>query len=414
MRVLFLALEPPYPPNDGGRIRTYQLLRQLAQRGQVTLLAFEPAKQPDADWSPLQAVCDEVHVLPRPVVGRAGAAERLRLLRRRLPQASRLYDSETMAARVQTLLAAGDFDLLHVNELYLARYASLAGQTPRVMDHTDVEALKQRRLLRADRRRTTPYGWLRWVEHWQWQAFERRSLAWFDAHSAVSEGDAAYFRRYARGAPVAVVPNGVDAAAITVRPDPAGSPTLLYVGSMDYQPNAAAVLEFVRGSWPLIRQAAPDSRLLVVGRNPPSEVQRLAQEPGIVVTGTVPDVRPYYEQAHALVVPLRSGGGTRLKILEALAAGAPVVSTAVGAEGLDLTPGRDFLLADTAQELAAQSLRLLADPALRAALATQGRQTVIERYDWSEIGGRLLHVYETAIARRRGSLAMGQAAERPA
>lgn len=402
MRVLFLALEPPYPPNDGGRIRTFQLLRQLGRQCEITLLAFESAKEPEADWSPLREICREVHVLTRPAVGPSSAGQRLRLLSQRLPQAIRLYDSGPMADLLQASLAGGCYDILQVNELYLARYASLARQTPRVMDHTDVEARKQRRLLLADPQRYTPYWWLRWVEHWQWQALERRSLSWFDAHSAVSDGDAGYFRRHARGASVLVVPNGVDAASISPRPDPAGPPTLLYVGSMDYQPNAEAVLDFARHAWPSIRQAAPDVRLLVVGRNPPPEVRRLAGEPGIVVTGTVPDIQPYYRQAHALVVPLRTGGGTRLKILEALAAGVPVLSTAVGAEGLALIPGRDFLLAETPQDFAAQTVRLLADPDLRAALAARGRQTVTARYDWGAIGDRLLEVYEMAIARRQG------------
>jgi len=401
VRVLFLTLEPPYPPNDGGRIRTYQLLRQLAGCCQVSLLSFESAKQPDVDWTPLQAFCSTIEVLPRPTANRSSVKERLRLLRQRLPNAIRLYDSVRMAEHLQAAVATGGYDLLHVSELFLARYAALAYDVPKIMDHTDVETLKQRRILLADKNHYAPYWWLRWIEHCQWRTFERRSLAWFDAHTVVSDHDASYFRRYAKRTPICVVPNGVNVTEFASRPDPSGSPTLVYVGSMDYFPNVEAVLHFVRYSWPHICGKIPGVRLLIVGRNPPTEIQRLALEPGIGVTGTVPDVQPYYQQAHALVVPLKSGGGTRLKILEAMAMGVPVVSTTVGVEGLGLAPGTDFLLADTPQAFAAETIRLLCDQELRTKLATRGRKTVVERYDWSAIGDTLLKVYETVVDKHK-------------
>ncbi len=403
MNVLFLTIAPPYPPNDGGRIRTFNLMRQAAKQHSVNLVAFLPQDRPDDSWMPIREICAEVHLLSAPAVKRTTPAQKLTMMFRRQPSALHLYQSSEMETLLRELVQRRATDLVHVVEPYMIPYVKKLDGPARVMDHTDIEALKQRRLLFTDPKRYRPYWWLRWLEHFRWQAFEIESLAWFDAHCAVSERDAAYFRRHAPDAPVFSVPNGVDVDHLRPRLDPANEPTLLYLGSMDYPPNADAALWFAVRVLPIIREAVPGVRLLIVGRNPAPQVLALGVQPGIRVTGTVPDVRPYYEQAHALVVPLRSGGGTRLKILEALATGVPVVSTSLGAEGLDLRHGVDFLVADTPDALAEQTIRVLSDATLRASLAEHGRSMVTTHYRWDMIGRNLLNVYESAAGRRRKS-----------
>ncbi|HOU24511.1 MAG TPA: glycosyltransferase [Anaerolineae bacterium] len=400
-RVLYLALEPPWPPNDGGRLRNFHLLQSIARLSEVTLLAFTSSKAPACDIAPIREVCKDVLIVNRPTNKRPSLGKRVELAFSRRPQAMRLYDSREMAALLVAAATNGRIDVVHVDDLYLAAYAAHIRDVPKVLNHQNVEATSQRRLLLRDpAARSTLYGWLRWLEHLQWCAFERHSLAWFDGHVAVSELDARYFRRYSGNVPVWVVPNGVDTRGIQMRSDPGGPPTLVYVGSMDYPPNAEAVRSFVIETFPMIERSQPDVRLLLVGRNPPPSVVSLTRS-NVIVTGTVPDVAPYYEQSHVAIVPLISGGGTRLKILEALAQGVPVVSTPVGAEGLDLTPDQDLLIANTPESFASRVVQLLNEPALRAALASHGRRTVATRYDWNKIGEGLLEVYALAAARSR-------------
>jgi glycosyltransferase involved in cell wall biosynthesis len=200
------------------------------------------------------------------------------------------------------------------------------------------------------------------------------------------------------GVQIHVIPNGVDTSTIAGR-SPAGTAastrqTLLFVGSMDYHANSDAVIWFCREIWPRLAAEFPHLDFKIVGRNPPAAVRALAS-PRILITGTVEDVRPFYHHAFAVLVPLRVGGGTRLKILEAMAAGVPVISTRLGAEGLAVAHGRELLLADTADEMAASIRMLLSDEVLRAALCKAARALVETQYDWSVLGARLAAVYRS-------------------
>jgi glycosyltransferase involved in cell wall biosynthesis len=218
--------------------------------------------------------------------------------------------------------------------------------------------------------------------------------------------------RRAPEARIAVVENGVDVAFHSDREiedawrRASGKPgdthrDLLFVGSMDYHANIDAAVRFARETWRPLRERLPDLRFVIVGRNPAPEVQALASIPGVVVTGTVDDVRPYYRGAVAEVVPLRVGSGTRLKILEAMAAGVPVVSTSLGAEGLDVTDGRDILLAETPEAMleAVQSLANSAER--RREIAAAGRELARTRYDWPILGAKLFEIHCAAWERSK-------------
>lgn len=399
MRLLFLALEAPLPADNGGRLRTFHLLQQAAQAHEITFVAFgDPPSgvEDDADANALERLCQAVYYLPRPQPGRPSLAERWRFLAGRRPLALRLYRSPAMARCLRELLVENQYDLIHVDQIYLAQYApDLRRHAPSVLNHNDVEATTQRRLLWHDAKRFRPIWWVRWLEHWQWQAFERRSLPWFDVHLAVSEQDAAYFRQHS-ARQVGIVPNGVDTQAWQPRPEFDGPPSVLFVGSLDYRANADGALWFTQAIWPRVQAAYPTARLTIVGRQPPADVLRLDGQAGIAVAGTVADVRPYYQAAHVMIVPLRAGGGTRLKILEALALGVPVVATPQGVEGLELTPGRDLLVAKRPAEFAAAVNSLLGDRPRREQLAAAGRERVCQQYDWRIVGRTLLDAYQTA------------------
>lgn len=412
MHIVFVALEPPYPPDDGGRIRTWNLLSAASREHQVTLLAFARREADELGCEPLRQVCCEVHLVPWPKVGRPTPAERARLLARRLPVASRVTQSPEMSGALRRLLQTQAVDLVHIDHLLLTPFVRDLDRCAKVMNHSDVEETQQRRLLWNDSQRFSAYWWLKWLEHLLWRSFEIRSLAWFHTHLAVSEKDASHFRRHARGIPVVLVPNGVDTGSFQPSTRTGTAPVLVYVGRMDYRPNVDAVLWFCHRILPSIVSAIPEARLLVVGRDPPEEVRRLATAGPVTVTGTVADVRTYYQQAAVAVVPLRAGGGTRLKILEAMAAGVPVVSTTIGCEGLDVLPGRDLLVADQAQAFAARTVQLLNDEQARAALARSARELVVRHYAWSRVAERLLEAYELAKrvhSRMRGERPPGAA-----
>jgi glycosyltransferase involved in cell wall biosynthesis len=226
------------------------------------------------------------------------------------------------------------------------------------------------------------------------QRFEDFLLADLDGHVVCSERERQLLLERHPAARVATVPNGVDLEAYRTMPVVAGSGRrLVFVGSMDYHANIDGIVSFVREEWPAIRKSNARLTLSVVGSSPSPEVQELANEPGVEITGTVPDVRPYYEDAVAAIIPLRVGGGTRLKILEAMAAGVPVVSTAVGREGLGAELYDHLLPADEPGDWL-KALSRLSDMEYRSALVGRARDFVRTRYDWSILGERLVATYE--------------------
>ena len=181
------------------------------------------------------------------------------------------------------------------------------------------------------------------------------------------------------------MPNGVDVGAFAPSGNQRQPATLLFFGTLNYNPNLDGLLWFCREVLPLVRNAVPDVRLEIVGKNPPPAVAALQAIPGVELFGFVPDIRTKLWSSALSIVPLHVGGGTRLKILEALAAECPVVSTTVGVEGLDLVPSRDLLVADTAADFAARVIQLLEDPSLRLQLAANGRIAIVDRYDWEAL-----------------------------
>jgi glycosyltransferase involved in cell wall biosynthesis len=227
-------------------------------------------------------------------------------------------------------------------------------------------------------------------------SYVNRRLSRFAAIVTVSDEDERLFRAIT-DVPVFVVPNGT--ALDPVRPDPpTGPPQLLFTGTMGYAPNREGILWFVSEIWPEILRDTPEARLLVVGRRPDAQIQRLARDDArIEVTGEVPEMGPYFERATAVVVPLRSGGGTRLKILDAFAFGRPVVSTSIGAQGIEVQHGEQLLLGDEPSEFAKQVARLLKDSNLRSSLSASGRRLIEKRYHWQIIAEQYLGALATVV-----------------
>jgi glycosyltransferase involved in cell wall biosynthesis len=234
----------------------------------------------------------------------------------------------------------------------------------------------------------------------KFRSFEQRYMASFDGAVSCSQDDADFIQDLTPGLPVTVIGNGVDLEYFRPTPMPvSGPPKLLYLGSMNYEPNIDAVDHFFRRIHPHLVSLVPDVEVQVVGHGPPPAIRAWERLPGVTVTGAVSDVRPYIEACTALIVPLRFGGGTRLKILEAIAAGRPVVSTSIGAEGLGLGHGEHLLLADEPTAFARETARLVRDAALRRRLTEASRPVVAERFAWSALGASLEELCRVTVRR---------------
>ncbi len=399
MKVLFLALEPPYPLNDGGRIRTYNILKQVGRQHETTLLTFADPTRDAQRLEALRPLCADVLSVPPPSPPPRTLPRKAIGLFQRRPISLARYRSHAMARLLRFLARSRRYDVVHVDQIYLAQYAPDLSPLPAVLTHHNVEAEIQQRQLQA--RSPSLRRLLDTLEYRRWRRYEVAISRRFAALACVSERDAAYFRQHVPQVPAFVVPNGVDTQAFCPPGRQTDEPVLLYTGRMDYFPNVDAMEWFCKEVWPLVRREMPSAHLSIVGRNPLPQVQALSTQPGIEVTGAVEDVRPYMARAAVYIVPLRLGGGTRLKILEAMAMGLPIVSTPLGCEGLGLHPGRDLLVAQTPVEFAWEIMRLLRDPKQRRQLGTQARCTAETRFDWAQIVAEQENAYRAAVEGRR-------------
>lgn len=398
MRILLLAPYPPSPPRGGGALRMIHLLRGLAARHAVTLLAFAPDEAAVAGMAPLRELCRVATVQGPPP--RSTARRALTTLASPLPDMALRNASPAYAEALSRLLAAEPFDVVQAESIEMAGYALQAAGLGAllVLDQFNAEYLLQRRAAQADLRRLRPAGGLYSLVQWSKLArYERRLLRRLDRVLVVSAEDRAALRRLEPRADPVVVPNGVDTEAVrpgAVRGD-YGSASLVFAGTLDYRPNIDALRWFVAEALPLVRRRRPDARLLIVGRAAGPAVQALHDGEAVELVGEVPDVRPYIDGSAVYVVPMRIGGGSRLKLLEALAMEAPVVSTPMGAEGVEgLRHGEQLLLADRPDAFAEAVLRLIGDPALGEQLGRAGRAHVVAHYDWQTIIPRLEAAYE--------------------
>ena len=394
MRILWLNAGLLLPLDKGGKLRTWHLMRHLATRHSITYVSFADPGATQADRDGMREVCEELHVVPRTDPPKGSPSFYLDAARRvfdPLPYAAGKYRSRAYAGRVATLLESGRFDLVVCDFLVPAVNMPATLPCPGVVFTHNVEAEIWRRHVE---RQGDPISRLLFRMQWQRMLrFEEATLRRFDLVLAVSDTDQATFQRLYPNAlrqPAFTVATGVDTDYFAPRPADAVDPRhLVFTGSMDWIPNEDAMTYFCHEVLPLIRQQEPGATLSIVGRAPTPTVQRLADIGGITVTGRVDDVREYVGRAGVYIVPIRIGGGTRLKIFEAMGMARAVVSTTVGAEGLPVTDGRDIVIADTARSFADAVVTLMREPAQRLQIERAARDLVVTRYDWSAVAGQL-------------------------
>ncbi|OLE82570.1 MAG: hypothetical protein AUF76_08995 [Acidobacteria bacterium 13_1_20CM_2_65_9] len=393
MRILWLKTDLLLPLDKGGKLRTWHLMRHLATQHEITYLAFAEPDTPQTDVGGMREVAARVETVMRSEPAKGTwqfYADAAMHVVDPLPYAVGKYRSTEFRQRLDALLAEIDFDLIVCDFLFPAVNLPKQLPCPAVMFTHNVESEIWRRHAET---KTSPLSKLLYgMQYRRMLRYEGRALRRFDGVLAVSDADRETFDRIYPGAirqPVHVVPTGVDTEFFTdSRSDP-NSRELVFTGSMDWLPNEDAMIYFCRDVLPLIRAEEPDVQLSIVGRAPTPAVKQLADHAGVRVTGRVDDVRPFMRDAAVYIVPLRIGGGTRLKIFEAMAMGKAVVSTTVGAEGLPVTSGEHVLLADEANTFSRAVVRLLRDVDRRRQLEAAARALVVEQYDWSAVAGAL-------------------------
>lgn len=407
MKILWVKPGKLLPLDSGGKLRTYHILRQLASDHQLTYFSYyEGARDAAYETEVLQQFPGTI-ALASGSAEPAGIGRGLDYLRRLVspaPYAVSRFTHRRVRATVNALLEGGAFDVAVCDFLASAPNFPKKLATPTVLFQHNVEALLwQRRAELEDRWQDRMIARL---EYAKMRRYEPSQVRRFDHVIAVSEQDKAMMSSTVGPARITVVPTGVDLASF--RYDPAVAPSgphVIFTGSMDWNPNVDGVEYFCREIWPSVLARVPDARFQIVGRRPHPRVQRLASA-SVEVTGTVPSVVDYLRQAAVFVVPLRIGGGTRIKLYEGMAMGKATVSTTIGAEGLDVQHGRDIRLADAPGAFADAVVEMLQDDDVRrryeAAAAATARQ-----YDWSVIGRRFADVLQRTAAAARANATIG-------
>jgi len=387
MNLLWLNAGLLLPLDKGGKLRTWHLMRQLARRHEITYLSFrDVTDSPDAVKG-MNEVAAKVVTVPR-TEARKGTAKFYvdagRYLANGKPYAVAKYRSLDYRHAIGQLLNEQQFDAIVCD--FLVPVVNLPDPLPcpSILFTHNVEAEIWRR--HAETARNPIARLLLEQQRRRMLRFERAALRRFDLVLAVSDADGQTFDRLYPGtltAPVHVVQTGVDTSFFApTTATPTKRAHLVFTGSMDWLPNVDGMQYFVHEILPRIREAEPDATISIIGRSPTPAVKRLALEAGIEVTGRVDDVRPHIAEGSVYLVPLRIGGGTRLKIFEAMAMGKAVVSTTIGAEGLPVTPGEHVLIADDPAQFAQAVIGLIRDDERRRRLEAQARRLVVDRYDW--------------------------------
>lgn len=406
MHILYLTAQLPEPPHAGGTLRTNGLMRSVHAAGHdVHLLSFGEADQLKINRAALDEFCASVEVVTPP---RRRIIHRLRdLLLTRLADMQRRFDSPLYAAKLAQILKEQRFDLIQIESLEMAAYLPVIQRaqpgTPLIYDSFNAEFDLQRSIYLAERKnlRRLPGALYSLIQWRRLIRFERDVCNSVSHIIAVSDADAESFHRLAPGCAVSVVPNGID-TRLYARFDSSldlGDHALVFTGSMGYRPNVDAALWFADQVLGNVRAHVPGARFFIVGSNPSPRLNVLREREDVQVTGWVPDVNPFLHGASVYVVPMRMGSGTRLKLLQAMAAGRAVVSTTTGAQGLTVTDGAELRLADTADDFAGAVILLLTDPAQRQKIGETGRLYVKNSFDWSVIAPRLLRVYDEMTGR---------------
>ena len=397
MKILVISTWFPFPPDNGSKARTYNLLRHLGARHTLDLLALSQSERDTNYLDEVRQFCRRIALFPEPKF-------HPRKLRSYLgffsptPRYFQAHHCRELESLSTIWTQEESYNVVLAVTLGAGPYAAKLDVPFRVLDQHNIESQVIKRECRNGR---SILRRLRYAPTWiKAEGFERAVARRFDAITVVSEQERGLMEGLlgdGHGKEICVVPNGIDPGLLEYQPPMREEAVLLFTGALTYKPNYDAAVRLCEDILPAVRTRFPHARLRITGGFEGVDVSGLADTPGVELTGYVEDIRPVVASASVLVVPLHFGGGTRLKILEAMALGTPVVSTPIGAEGLEVQDGVHILLGETTTELADRTSRVLADPDWAVKIAGNARELVKEHYQWPMIAGR----FERVLARSR-------------
>jgi polysaccharide biosynthesis protein PslH len=398
LRVLVLDEEIPFPPNSGKRLRTYNLMKHLARKHEI-LWVSRQLESAAYNRSGFEALGIRTMLVGKAVRKKSGARFFFSLVGNTLsayPYVVSSHRSKELCLAAKQTYQSQACDLIHCEWTPYAVNMPKSLSCPTIGMAHNVESVVWRRYQQIEQNplKKLYLG----LQADKMERFERQALPQFSRIISVSDQDKRIISQWVCSDHIAVVPNGVDIDFFERESGEEIPKSIIFIGSLDWRPNVDCVIYFLDEIWPLIKNSFPEAKFAVVGRNPlPRLASRIADEPAVTLHGSVEDVRPFINSAQVCIVPLRIGSGSRLKILEALAMEKPVVSTSVGAEGLDLENGRHVLIADNPADFADAVKRLFLNPAYRHSLALEGRQLAKEKYSWRILAEKLESEWQRTI-----------------
>jgi len=400
VQILFVTYGLPYPLYSGVRIHDFNLISKLSQSHQILLLSLLEYPE-EVEYLPqLKPYCKLIdYVIATPRSLGENIRESVRCLIAKRPLATQPFIYEEMVGKIDKIISNYRIDIIQIEHSFLAPYIDLIKGTDKIkkiLSFHNVGYKQYRTMLRLETnfQEKLLFG-VKWLLMLGWEVKYAQK---FDHCLVVSPPEKQLLKSLNSQLSVSVIENGVDTEYYQPLCETPTSNTLLFVGTMRYAPNVDAVLYFCQEIFPLIQHQLPDVKLFVVGHHPKPEICQLAANKNIIVTDYVPDVIPYYQQSLLSIVPLRAGGGTRLKILESMALGRPVVSTSLGCEGLEVVDGEQIMIADTPAKFASKTIQLLTDKQLREKISANARQLVEMHYDWSAIAQKLMELYRFLLS----------------
>jgi sugar transferase (PEP-CTERM/EpsH1 system associated) len=389
MNILFLTKEVPFPPDNGHRNRSFHMLEGLAKKHSISLICFGNSQTDENRIEGIKQYCDSITIIPA-----KKQQNRLSFLFLAfsgilsfLPNAIKSRYSPEMKEKVEKLLQNDKIECVLCDSIYQAVHLSKQKRAKTILAEHNIESLIIYRYFLIERNLFKKlYAFLEWVK---FRSFENKTWPIFDKCMVVSDPEKEEISKRTVQRNIEIIPNGVDTNYFNFNNVKEKPLSLIYTGQMDWHPNIDAMDYFLRKIFPLIKAQIPDISFCILGHKPPKKIQILAERSHSIITGFVDDVRSYVAEASVFVVPLRIGSGTRLKILEAMSMGKPIVSTSIGCEGLEVTNGENIVIADEPALFANQVIKLLQDPVLRKKLGSAARRTVEEKYTWDKITEKL-------------------------
>lgn len=393
MKVLWISPKLPYPPESGDKLRQFNLIRELSSSTEISLIAFTLTRKEESWAGHMRRFCTQVKTF---FFDELSQIQRISaIITSPVPYYVSRYQRADVRDYIQSELESFRPDVIQIEHTYLAEYLRRIPshlKRPSILTKHNIDAdLALQSYKFADNPVKKVFWWLEWKKM---AFYEPNADNLFSSVIVMSNTDkTAILRRKKPPASAHVVENGVDTRKL--RPlTPSHEPVLLFLGALDYLPNQDAAIYICREIMPLLKKSFPDARMLIVGRKPSAEILSLGSD-SVEIHSDVPEVEPFYQRASIAIVPLRAGSGSRLKILEAMALGRPVVSTSKGAEGLEIEPGKDYLLADDAKTFVESIGKLLVNHDLYEKIASKARQTVEHKYDWSQAAKKMMRIYDT-------------------